>query len=252
MDCLFEISKPTLLLLCFFVFLAGFIDASAGGGSLVSLPAYLFTGMPAHLALGCNKLSGFCGCVFSTMKFWRGGAVRMHAALIAAAGSFAGSACGSMTALVLPERVIKTMVLIILPCAAAVIFFKKDMNDEDRSCSLGHGKATALALVIGFLIGFYDGIFGPGAGTFSIMAFSAIMGYDLRTASGNAKLLNLASNAAAGSIPYSVAIPTSLCRIAGCCAGAHMALKKGAGFIRPMMLCVLAMLMLKILWDLLA
>lgn len=257
MSGLFEISKLSMLLICFLVFLAGFVDASAGGGGLISIPAYLFTGMPAHLALGCNKFSSCCGCVLSVLKFWRGGAVRLRAALIAAAGSFAGSACGSMTALMLSEHTIKTMLLIILPCAAALILFKKDMSDEDRSPLLSCGKATMLALVIGLLIGFYDGIFGPGTGTFAIIAFSALMGFDLKTASGNAKLLNLASNAAAlatfaavGNILYSIAIPAALCGIAGNLAGAHIALTKGLKFIRPMMLFVLSLLMLKILCDL--
>lgn len=259
MDGFFEISKLSLIFLCFLVFVAGFVDASAGGGGLISLPAYFFTGMPAHLALGCNKFSGFCGGVFSVMKFWRGGAVRLRAALVAAAGSSIGSVGGSMTALVLPEHVIKTMVLTILPCAAAIILLKREMGDEDRSRSLGRGKAGALSLAIGLLIGFYDGVFGPGTGTFAIMAFSALMGFDLRTASGNAKILNLASNAAsaitfaaAGNILYGVALPAALCGIAGNFAGAHMALTKGSKFIRPMMLCVLALLMLKILWDLLS
>ncbi|MBR4400511.1 MAG: TSUP family transporter [Synergistes sp.] len=259
MNAVFEISKTSLLLVCFLVFIAGFVDASAGGGGIISLPAYFFTGMPAHMALGCNKFSGCCGCVLSVMKFWRGGAVRLRAAIIAAAGSFAGAACGSMTALVLSEHTIKAMVLVILPCAAAVILFKKDMNDEDRSRSLSQRKAALLAVVIGLLIGFYDGIFGPGTGTFAIMAFSALMGFDLKTASGNAKLLNLASNAAsvitfaaAGNILYSIAVPAAVCGIAGNFAGAHMALTRGSKFIRPMMLCVLALLMLRILWDLLA
>ncbi len=259
MNCFFEISKLSMLLLCFLVFLAGFVDASAGGGGLISIPAYLSTGMPAHMALGCNKLSAGCGCVLSVLKFWRGGAVRIRTALIAAAGSFAGSACGAMTALLLSDRTIKAMMLIILPCAAALILFKRNMGDEDRSYLLRPYKAAALALAIGLLVGFYDGIFGPGTGTFAIMAFSAVMGFDLKTASGNAKLLNLASNAAAlvtfaasGNILYSVALPAAVCGIAGNFAGAHMALTKGSRFIRPMMLLVLALLMLKILWDLLA
>lgn len=259
MNAAFEISGSALFLLCFLVFAAGFVDASAGGGGLISIPAYLFTGMPAHMALGCNKFSACCGCVFSVLKFWRGGAVRIRTALIAAAGSFAGSACGAMTALMLSEHTIKAMLLIILPCAAALILFKRNMGDEDRSHLLSPYKAAALALAIGLLVGFYDGIFGPGTGTFAIMAFSAVMGFDLKTASGNAKLLNLASNAAAlvtfamsGNILYSAAIPAAVCGIAGNFAGAHMALTRGSKFIRPMMLLVLALLMLKLLWDLLA
>lgn len=120
------------------------------------------------------------------------------------------------------------------------------------------GRAALLAFMIGLLIGGYDGLFGPGTGTFAIMAFSVLMGFDLRTASGNAKILNLASNYAslmtfafAGTIIYGVALPAALCGIAGNYLGAHCALTKGARFIRPMMLTVLMMLVLKLLFDIL-
>ena len=87
----FEISTTSLILVCFLVFLAGFVDASAGGGGIISLPAYIFTGMPAHFALGCNKFSSSCGTTLAVFKFWRNGAVNLRAAAVAAFGSFLGS-----------------------------------------------------------------------------------------------------------------------------------------------------------------
>ena len=153
---------------------------------------------------------------------------------------------------------IKTMLIIILPCAAVIIFLKRDLGETDRSAGMERGRAALLAFMIGLLIGGYDGLFGPGTGTFAIMAFSVLMGFDLRTASGNAKILNLASNYAslmtfafAGTIIYGVALPAALCGIAGNYLGAHCALTKGARFIRPMMLTVLMMLVLKLLFDIL-
>lgn len=255
----FTISASSMIILCFMVFLAGFVDASAGGGGIISLPAYIFTGMPAHYALGCNKFSSASGTTLAVFKFWKGGAVDMRAALIAAAGSFIGSAVGTKAALMLSDQTIKTMLLVILPCAAVIIMFRRNMGEADRSHEIGRAKAAALAAVIGLLIGGYDGLFGPGTGTFAIIAFSMLMKYDLKTASGNAKILNLASNyasfitfAAAGTIVYSVAIPAALCNIAGSYFGSHCALTRGAKFIRPMMAAVITLIMLKLLWDILS
>ena len=255
----FEISAMSLILVCLLVFLAGFVDASAGGGGIISLPAYIFTGMPAHFALGCNKFSSSCGTTLAVFKFWRGGAVDIRAAALAAAGSFIGSAAGAKTALMLSDQTLKAMLLVILPCAAVVIFLKRNLGDCDRSAEVDRDRAAALAFLIGLLIGGYDGLFGPGTGTFAIIAFSVLMRFDLKTASGNAKILNLASNSAslttfalAGTILYGVAIPAALCGIAGNYFGAQCALTKGARFIRPMMLTVLALLMLKLLWDILS
>lgn len=254
----FEISTTSLILVCFLVFLAGFVDASAGGGGIISLPAYIFTGMPAHFALGCNKFSSSCGTTLAVFKFWRNGAVNLRAAAVAAFGSFIGSTVGAKTALLLSDQMIKTMLIIILPCAAVIIFLKRDLGETDRSAGMERGHAALLAFMIGLLIGGYDGLFGPGTGTFAIMAFSVLMGFDLRTSSGNAKILNLASNYAslmtfafAGTIIYGVALPAALCGIAGNYLGAHCALTKGARFIRPMMLTVLVMLVLKLLFDIL-
>ena len=251
------------------VFLAGFVDASAGGGALIAIPAYLFTGMPAHCALGSNKLSSACGTTLSVVKFWRSGAVEPRSAAIAFAASFeprsaaiafaasfAGSALGAHIALLLSDAAIKTALLVILPCVALVVLFKRNFGEEGGAREISKRRAALLSAVIGLLIGGYDGLFGPGTGTFAIIAFSMLLGLDLKTSSGNAKILNVASNYAslitficADAVIFSIAIPAALCNMAGNYLGSRCALTKGARFIRPMMLCVLAMLMLKIVWD---
>lgn len=256
MEAVFGMTPLSAAVLFFMVFLAGFVDASAGGGGIISLPAYIFTGMPAHFALGCNKLSSSAGTTLAVFKFWRSGAVDLRAALTAAAGSFVGSAMGTRLALMLSDQTIKTMLLIILPCAAVIILTKRNLGDVDRSYQIKGTKAAVLAALIGFFIGGYDGLFGPGTGTFAIIAFSVIMQYDLKTASGNAKLLNLASNyasfitfAMAGTIIYRIAVPAAVCGIAGNFLGAHFALTKGAKFIRPMLVTVIALILLKLLFE---
>lgn len=246
-----------LAFVCLLVGLAGFVDASAGGGGIIALPAYVFTGMPAHFALGCNKFSSACGTTLSVFKFWKAGAVNIRSSLLAAFSSFIGSAIAASIVLKIPDHLVKTMLLLILPVAAVVIFLKKDMGEDDFSHSLSRRATLLLSLLIGFLVGGYDGMFGPGAGTFAIFAFSSIMKYDLKTASGNAKIVNLASNyaslltfALAGTLYYQIAIPAGICNIIGNYIGSAYALREGGKFIRPMMGVVLIFLLAKITFDL--
>lgn len=251
----FTLSFPMAAFVCFMVFIAGFVDASAGGGGIISIPAYLFTGMPAHFALGCNKLSSSCGTTLSVIKFWKSGAVEPRSAIIAFVASFAGSSLGAQISLALSDAAIKKLLLVVLPCVAIMMIFRRDLGEGKRS-GVSKARGAILAAVVGVLVGCYDGLFGPGTGTFAIIGFSALLRFDLRTASGNAKILNVASNYAAlitfisaGTVLYRLAIPAALCNMAGNYIGSHFALAKGARFIRPMMLAVFALLMLKLLWD---
>lgn len=251
-----SIGWPMLLFLMAMTGFAGFVDSAAGGGGLISLPAYLFSGMPVHLAYGTNKLSAACGTTFATANFFRSGAMNVPVGLLAAAGSFAGSALGAHIVLLISDKALRTMMFVILPVAAVVILWRRKLPDENRDDGLFTPRKAALALAIGLGIGLYDGLFGPGTGTFAIIAFTALMGFDLRTAGGNAKVLNLASNYASlityllgGMVVFSVGIPCAVSGIAGNLLGSHFALKKGAGFIRPMMLAVLVLLLGKLLSD---
>lgn len=253
----FIVTLPVTVFVCLLVGFAGFVDASAGGGGLISLPAYILTGMPAHYAYGCNKFSSACGTSLSAFKFWSAGAVNLRSSLFAAFGSFLGSGIASSIVLMIPDHVLKTMLLLILPIVAIIIFLKKEMGEEDHSHKLSRKSIIFLSLLIGFLIGGYDGMFGPGTGTFGIFAFSSIMKYDLKTASGNTKILNAASNyaslltfALAGTIYYQIAIPAGICNIIGNYIGSTYALKKGGKFIRPMMILVLIFLLAKIAFEL--
>lgn len=242
------------------VFLGGFVDSIAGGGGIITIPAYLFTGMPAHFAMGCNKLSASVGTTGSTIRFFRHGAMDLKVALLAVAGSFAGSTIASRIVLLLDDKVIKAMVLIILPFVALVVLFKKEPGtgalqpDANRSLI----RTIFLAVMIGLLIGGYDGLLGPGTGTFAIIAFTALMGYDLKTASGNAKALNLASNYAAlitfvqaGTIYYEIALPAALCGLAGNFLGSGLAIRKGAKFIRPFLIVVLVLIFVSLAVEIL-
>lgn len=252
----FVITIPHLIFVCIMVGLAGFVDASAGGGGIIALPAYLFTGMPVHFAYGCNKFSASCGTSLAVFRFWSAGSVTLRTALIAAASSFIGSAIATRIVLMIDGQILKAMLLFIIPFAAIVISLKRGFGENDLSSTLSSRATLTLPIIIGFLIGGYDGLLGPGTGTFAIFAFSMLMKYDLKTASGNAKILNLASNyaslitfALAGTVLYRIAIPAAICNIIGNYIGSGCAITKGARFIRPMMTSVLIILLGKMFFD---
>ena len=235
---------------------AGFVDSAAGGGGLISLPAYLFAGLPPHYTYATNKFSAACGTTFATANFFKSGAMNVKVGVLAAIGSFAGSALGAHIVLLLSDEMLRTMMFIILPVAAVLILWRRDLPDENRDDGTLNAKKAVLALAIGLGIGLYDGIFGPGTGTFAIIAFTTLMGFDLRTANGNGKVLNLASNYASlvtylssGLVVFSIGIPCAVSGIVGNLLGSHFALKNGAKFIRPMMLVVLVLLLGKIVSD---
>lgn len=253
-----QIGLPMMAFLVLMTGFAGFVDSAAGGGGLISLPAYLFAGLPPHYTYATNKFSAACGTTFATASFFRNGAMNVKVGVLAAVGSFVGSALGAHIVLMLSDEVLQAMMFIILPIAAVVILWRRNLPDENRDDGTIDLKKTLLALGIGLGIGLYDGIFGPGTGTFAIIAFTSLMRFDLRTANGNAKVLNLASNYASlftylssGLVVFTVGIPCAISGIVGNIIGSHFALTKGAKFIRPMMLVVLVLLLGKLVTDML-
>ena len=160
---------------------AGFVDSAAGGGGLISLPAYLFAGLPPHYTYATNKFSAACGTTFATANFFKNGAMNLKVGILAAIGSFAGSALGAHIVLLLSDELLRTMMFLILPVAAVVILWQRDLPDQNRDDGTLNLKKILLALGIGLGIGLYDGIVGPGTGTFAIIAFTTLMGSDERS-----------------------------------------------------------------------
>jgi len=246
------------LIVCPLVFLGGLIDAVAGGGGLITLPAYLLAGLPAHMASGTNKCGNMFGTILSTGRFLKRGDVHMPSAIAGAAGALAGAWAGAKLNLIMPEQILYYIMLAIVPVMAVFLFLKRNFGQENHSGDLGQGQLIAMGLGIGLVIGGYDGFFGPGAGTFLMLAFTGLCRFDLLTASGNTKLANSASNFAslvtfafAGKVMWSVGIPAALCGIAGNYLGSGLALKGGAKVIRPMFFVVLGLLLIRLLYGLL-
>ena len=249
------------LIVCPLIFLGGFVDSVAGGGGLITLPAYLMAGLPTHMAMGTNKVVNAIGTGTAALRYLKSGKVRVRIAVISAAGALAGSAIGTRIALLIPEDILKILMLVALPVVAVVLTVKKDFGREDSTPAKAYSSRyeAAAAALIGLLIGCYDGLVGPGTGTFMIMAFTVALSMDLITASGCAKIGNLASNVASavifilnGKVFWALAVPAALCNAIGGYCGARYAIRGGSGKIRGMIFLVLGLMFVKMLWDLLA
>lgn len=242
-----------LIIVCPLVFIAGFIDSAAGGGGLISLPAYIAAGIPVHVATGTNKCSSALGTIFSAWNFFKNGKVHIKSAICSSAAALIGSYIGAMLNMIVDEYALRIVMIAAVPIVAVFVVFKRDFGDEDKSGEKTTLKIMILSSVIGLVIGCYDGFFGPGTGTFLIFAFTIIIGFDMLTASGNAKFVNLSSNIAAliaytvnGNVIWRIGIPAAAFCIAGNILGSRMAIKKGSKFIKPMFLIILAILFVKI------
>jgi len=246
-----------LLIVCPLVFLAGFIDSIAGGGGLISLPAYYMAGLPPHLALGTNKLSSSIGMIFSTGTYLREGYIYKPLIAISVAGALIGSWLGAGSVLLLDEQILRWIMLIAIPVLALVIIFKKDLLSPE-SREIDKVREQIIAAIVSLTIGWYDGFFGPGAGMFLMLAFVGILKLDAITACGNTKVVNFCSNVAAlvvfmmaGTVNYALALPGAAFAILGNILGARLTVKKGAKLIKPVMLIVVLILMISIVRDLL-
>lgn len=255
-----ELSLTAYLVVLPLVFLAGFVDSVAGGGGIISLPAYLMAGIPAHLAAGTNKTVNGCGTLVATIKYFRSGKIELRPAVIAAAGALIGSAIGTELAAFIAEETLETLMLIALPCVALFLTFRKDFGkdtDKEERPGCSTMREIVTAALIGLVFGCYDGLIGPGTGTFMIIGFTAFLSLDLITAGGCAKVSNLASNIAAaavwirhGSVLWTLALPGIAFNILGAYLGARYAIRGGSKKIRSMMFVVLGLLFAKMAYEL--
>lgn len=254
-----EISEliPTLLIVCPLVFFASFVDAVAGGGGLISLPAYLLAGFSPHAASATNKCSSSFGAVFVAAQFIKKKQFHLGVSLVAVPSALVGAFLGAKLNLYVQGDILYYIMLIIVPLMALFLFFKKDFGDESKYHTIPPKKLLLYSGLIGFALGGYDGFFGPGAGTFLMFAFTSICKFDLLTASGNSKMVNTASNLAslttfalAGEVVWIVGLPAALTSILGGLCGGRLALKGNGKIIRPMFLLVLGLMICRLIWDL--
>jgi len=248
---------PELLTVALASLLAGFVDSIVGGGGLVLVPALLsvYPQAPPATLFGTNKAASVWGTAWATRQYASRVQLPWPALLPAATAALIGSAGGAWTVtLIHPGGLRRTLPLILLAVLVYTLA-KKDLGRSHAPRFAGRRQAL-IASAIGLVIGFYDGFFGPGTGSFFVFLFVRLLGFDFLNASASAKLLNTATNAAAlllfalkGHIWWHIAAVMAVTNVAGSLVGTRLALKHGAGFVRNMFVLVVSALILKTGWD---
>jgi uncharacterized membrane protein YfcA len=231
---------------------AGTIDAIAGGGGLITLPALLWAGLPPHLAIATNKGQSVWGSLAALVRFARGGMIDPRRARITFPLGVAGSLLGAALLLATPPGVLKPLIVVLLAFTALFAGLRRGPPAAARHV----GRPGARAALIALAAGAYDGFFGPGTGTFLIVAFVALLGDGMAQASAGAKVVNFASNLAAmlllasrGVVIWRVALPMAAAQLAGGWIGAHLAIRRGDALVRGVVVVIALCLAARLGWD---
>jgi uncharacterized protein len=246
-----------LIFLCIFAFLAGLIDSIVGGGGLIQLPALLVflpnTAIP--LIFGTNKLSSIAGTSAAAIHYSQQVQINWSIVLISTITAFVCSFIGANTVSIINPALMRPLILLLLVLVAIYTWFKKDFGFQ-HIVKVQGVKQSIYAALIGSFLGFYDGFFGPGTGSFLIFAFIGLLGFDFLRASASAKIVNLSTNLAAtiyfaahSQIIYSIALPMAIFNIGGAIIGAKLAIAKGSAFVRVLFIAVVSLLIVKLAYD---
>jgi uncharacterized membrane protein YfcA len=246
-----------LLMLGLAAFLAGMVDAVVGGGGLIQVPA-LFSALPQAMPatlFGTNKIASLSGTAFAARTYWRRMPVDLSIVVPAVLSAWAFAFVGAWTLTHFPPEMFRKLLPLVLLLVAVYVFRRRDFGSV-HAPTLAAGRRRLAALVVGAVIGFYDGFFGPGTGSFLVFLFVRSFGQDFLRASASAKIVNVACNlgALAWLVPvhpplWQLAVVMGICNIAGAVVGARLAIRKGTGFVRQVFLGVVAALILKTAWD---
>ena len=250
---MFEVATHLALLLILAAFVAGFVDSIAGGGGLIAMPMLLIAGATPLEALATNKLQGAFGAGTATVAYARAGHVRLKDQFGMAAVSALAAAAGALVAKSMPADALRIIMPVILVAVAAFFALKPGLSDRDRVQRLSPALFTFTAVP---LIAAYDGFFGPGTGSFFMLAFVMLAGFGMLKATAHTKMLNFASNIGSlaifipsGTMWWGVGLAMSLAQIAGATLGAKMAMKIGARLIKPLIVTVSVAMALRLLWQ---
>jgi len=242
------------------------VDAVAGGSGVIAVPALLAAGLPPHLALGTNKAQGVFGTCASTLRYARAGLLDPRRARVTFPAGLAGSLCGAALVLLVPPSMLRPVVLVLLAGVAVALALRPaPRNRTSLSTATPSSPSTwarraprLAAAAVALVLGAYDGFFGPGAGTFLILAFAFLFDLPLQRASADAKPVNFASNLAAlalfsarGAVLWEVALPMAAAQFAGGWLGAHLAVRGGDRLVRAVVLLVVLALVSKLAADML-
>lgn len=250
-----ELTLSMFLIVCPLVFIAEFVDAIGGGGGLISLPAYLIAGLPGHMAVGTNKLSASLGTIVSTYRYCKHGYFDYQLAAIGIITAFIGAVAGAQVALFVDDVVFKILLLILLPLISMYVLLKKNLEPK-KTENISRKKQIIIVSIATFLLGMYDGFYGPGSGTFLLLIYTAMAKMNLLTAEGNAKLVNLTATMSSlvvflinGEVLIPLGLAAAVFSMAGHYFGAGVVIKNGNKVVRVVILSVLAILFLKVIYD---
>ncbi|NLI52927.1 MAG: TSUP family transporter [Clostridiales bacterium] len=245
-----------LLIVCPLVFAASLLDAVAGGGGLISLPAYLLAGLPPHNALATNKLSSSIGTVASTARFVKNKCVDWPMAIPSAALAVLGSIAGANLVLAIEDDVIRLIMLMLIPALAFVVLKKRDLDEESLQ-PVSRKRQFLIVCLAALFVGMYDGFYGPGTGTFLLLAYTQLARLPLRLAAGNVKVANLSSNIGSlsvfllnGQAIVPIGLIAAVFAVSGHFLGAGLLLKNGEKIVKPFILVVLGLLFVRLIYDL--
>ncbi|MFE9534074.1 sulfite exporter TauE/SafE family protein [Streptomyces sp. NPDC006691] len=253
-----DISLTMLIVLCLAAGAAGWIDAVVGGGGLLMLPALLL-GLPhvpaAHI-LGTNKAVAIVGTSGAAVTYVRKAPVRVGTAVRIGLAALAGSMTGAFFAAGISSAVLRPVILVVLLGVAGFVMFRPAFGTGASGEPVTRARTVTAIVLVGGGIGLYDGLFGPGTGTFLILALTAVLHLDLVTASATAKIVNVCTNAGAlamfayqGNVMWQLAGIMAVFNLAGGMLGARMALRKGSEFVRGVLLVVVFSLVAKLAFD---
>lgn len=245
------------LIVCPLLFAAGFVDAVAGGGGLISLPACLIAGLPTHRALGTNKLSSFMGTSLATASYAKQGFIPWKQAACCVVGAVIGSFCGAHLALMIHENVFRIVMLVILPLTGAYVLrshaFKEGLAPYPAK------KTTLIAMAVSLGVGLYDGFYGPGSGTFLLLLLTGAAHLELTRANGIAKLVNLFTDLTTvsvylfnGKVDWVLGLVAGVFSIGGSYLGTIWFTKGGTRKVKPVIILVLAIFFIKTVWEIAA
>ena len=249
-----------LFIICPLIFIGGLVDAIGGGGGLITLPAYMIAGLPVHFAIGTNKVSSSMGTSIAFTKFLLDGYMPFKLSAIGVIFALLGSSLGAKTALLISDYVFRILMLVILPVTAWYVFRSQDLLKEARDSQDTITRRTYIVCgLVAFFTGFYDGFYGPGAGTFMLLLLAGAAGLSVQRANGVTKAINFTTNIAALAVYFTngkVLLPVGLTAggfsIAGNYIGAKFFEKGGAKIVRPVILIVLSLFFVRVIYDLLS
>lgn len=242
------------LIVCPLVFLAGFVDAIGGGGGLISLPAYILSGLPVHTAIATNKMSSSMGTTIATWQFWKNGYIKFPISLYCIIMALIGAPIGANLTLLINDEFLEKAMLVLLPIIAFYVLKTKNFNNEFED--LKSKKTIIISALSGFFIGIYDGIYGPGTGTFLILMLTGLAKMNLENAAGTTKAINLTSNYASlivflmnGKVNLILGFVAGIFSILGNFIGAKYFKNKGNKAVKPAIFLVLGIFFVKVLLE---